>query len=234
MAEVYWDMEWKLQQQGFDYTYDKSLYDRLLHGDVGRVNGHLTAGMDYQRHLVRFIENHDERRAAEAFGIERSKAAAALALTLPGLRLVHEGQMEGRQAKLPVHLGRRRQEVPVDGLESFYRRLLAAVSHPVFHDGEWKLLKAGPVSAGNPGYLQAVCHQWVLGEERRIVAANLSDRPAQFFLPVEMPQLTGQNCRLCDLLNDERYARSGDDMLGQGVYVDLPAYDAHVFDVKTE
>lgn len=29
MAEVYWDLEWTLQQQGFDYTYDKRLYDRL-------------------------------------------------------------------------------------------------------------------------------------------------------------------------------------------------------------
>jgi hypothetical protein len=29
MAEVYWDMEWTLQQQGFDYCYDKRLYDRL-------------------------------------------------------------------------------------------------------------------------------------------------------------------------------------------------------------
>ena len=27
MAEVYWDLEWTLQQQGFDYAYDKRLYD---------------------------------------------------------------------------------------------------------------------------------------------------------------------------------------------------------------
>ena len=32
MAEVYWDLEWTLQQQGFDYTYDKRLYDRLEEG----------------------------------------------------------------------------------------------------------------------------------------------------------------------------------------------------------
>ena len=29
MAEVYWDLEWALQHQGFDFTYDKRLYDRL-------------------------------------------------------------------------------------------------------------------------------------------------------------------------------------------------------------
>src|SRR5262249_42233979 len=29
MAEVYWDLEWTVLQQGFDYAYDKRLYDRL-------------------------------------------------------------------------------------------------------------------------------------------------------------------------------------------------------------
>ncbi|HSR34734.1 MAG TPA: alpha-amylase, partial [Anaerolineae bacterium] len=232
MAEVYWDMEWKLQQQGFDYTYDKRLYDRLLHGDAGSVHAHLTAGMDYQQHLARFIENHDERRAAEAFAVERSKAAAVLALTLPGLRLIHEGQLEGRQVKLPVHLGRRRQEAPVEGLEPFYRRLLAALSHPVFHDGAWKLLDTGPTSADNSGYQRAVGHQWTLGEERRIVTVNLSEQPAQFFLPVDMPHLAGQNCLLRDLLNEKDYTWSGDDMLGRGLYVDLPGYGSHIFDVR--
>lgn len=30
MAEVYWDLEWTLRQQGFAYCYDKRLYDRLI------------------------------------------------------------------------------------------------------------------------------------------------------------------------------------------------------------
>src|SRR3954469_17665069 len=32
LAEAYWDLEYALQQQGFDHCYDKSLYDRLEHG----------------------------------------------------------------------------------------------------------------------------------------------------------------------------------------------------------
>ena len=38
MAEVYWDREYDLQQQGFDATYDKRLYDRLV-GDLPEVRG---------------------------------------------------------------------------------------------------------------------------------------------------------------------------------------------------
>ena len=43
MAEVYWGREWDLQQQGFDYTYDKRLYDRLVEGDALKVRDHLRA-----------------------------------------------------------------------------------------------------------------------------------------------------------------------------------------------
>src|SRR4029079_14671348 len=54
MAEAYWDLEYALQQQGFDYCYDKRLYDRLIHEDAGDVHGHLTADSAYQERLVRF------------------------------------------------------------------------------------------------------------------------------------------------------------------------------------
>lgn len=64
MAEVYWDLEWTLQQQGFDYCYDKRLYDRLRDGPATPVRDHLRAGLDFQDHLARFLENHDEPRAA--------------------------------------------------------------------------------------------------------------------------------------------------------------------------
>ncbi len=67
MAEVYWNLEWTMQQQGFDYAYDKRLYDRLREGHPQAVRGHLLAGLDYQNRLARFLENHDEPRAAATF-----------------------------------------------------------------------------------------------------------------------------------------------------------------------
>lgn len=189
LAEVYWDLEWELQQQGFDYTYDKRLYDRLLQGDPVAVRLHLEADLDYQRHLARFIENHDERRAIEAFGVERSQAAAVLALTLPGLRLLHEGQLEGRRVRLPVQLGRRQPEDPLPGLEAFYRRLLAALRHPVFHEGQWRLLRPREGGAGNATHHQVLAHRWSLGEAHRITVVNLASQPAQCYLPLELPDL---------------------------------------------
>ena len=59
LAEVYWDLEWTLQQQGFNFTYDKRLYDRLRGCRARPVREHLGAGLDYQDRLARFLENHD-------------------------------------------------------------------------------------------------------------------------------------------------------------------------------
>src|SRR5215204_6789473 len=62
IAEAYWDLEWPLQKQGFDYCYDKRLYDRLLHDDAESVRSHLLADLSDQEQLVPFSENHDEPR----------------------------------------------------------------------------------------------------------------------------------------------------------------------------
>ena len=139
IAEAYWDLEWELQQQGFDHCYDKKLYDRMEHGDAENVRLHLLADRAYQDGMVRFIENHDEPRAAAAFPPGKARAAAVAVLTLPGARLLHEGQLEGRKVRLPVFLGRRPEERTDETLRAFYERLLGVVTRDPFHDGEWRL-----------------------------------------------------------------------------------------------
>ena len=150
MAEVYWDLEWELLQQSFDYCYDKKLYDRLLARDAAAVRGHLWADMAYQNRLVRFLENHDEPRAAHDLPVPVHQAAAIITYLTPGLRFFHEGQLEGRRIKVSMHLGRRPDE-PVDPvLQEFYRKLLACLKRPEVRDGSWQLLEVRLAWDGNP------------------------------------------------------------------------------------
>ena len=144
MAEVYWDLEWTMQQQGFDYAYDKRLYDRLREGHARPVREHFHAGLDYQGKLARFMENHDEPRAAAAFAPGMHEAAAIITYLSPGLRFFHQGQFEGRRKRISPHLVRAPLE-PTDGaLQRFYDRLLAALRHPTVRDGDWRLLECAP------------------------------------------------------------------------------------------
>ena len=135
LAEVYWDLEWTLQQQGFDYTYDKRLYDRLVEGHARPVREHLHAGLDFQDRLARFLENHDEPRAAATFAPEVHRAAAVLTFLTPGLRFFHQGQREGKRVRIPVHLGRGPDEAVEPGIAAFYDRLLECLKDPAFRDG---------------------------------------------------------------------------------------------------
>jgi hypothetical protein len=230
IAEAYWDREWDLQQQGFDYCYDKRLYDRLQHENACAVKQHLQADLSYQERLVRFIENHDEPRAATAFPDRKARVAAVTIATLPGARLFHQGQFEGRRIRLPVFLSRRPPE-PVDAdLQNFYKTLLAAVAQPVFKQGEWRLGE-GYGWPDNRSYLNLVAWGWRLGEERRLVIVNLAEirSQAQVLLPWE--DLAGRTWRLTEAFTGEIYKRDGRELGQSGLFVDLEAWQFHFFQV---
>jgi glycosidase len=103
IAEVYWKWERKLLALGFDYCYDKTIYDHLVDNASVQLFHDLHTSPDYQMHLLRFIENHDEPRAAKIFTRPRHYAAAFMLATLPGAVMYHQGQLEGYRIKLPVH-----------------------------------------------------------------------------------------------------------------------------------
>lgn len=140
MAEVYWGLEGALQAKGFDYTYDKVLYDHLVSRRAAEIHGHLATRSGFHEHAMRFIENHDEQRAASVFGKAQGRMAAALILTLPGATLLHHGQEFGWQKRLPVQLRRRPLEPTDYELESTYRLLIRIASDSVVQDGKWEML----------------------------------------------------------------------------------------------
>jgi hypothetical protein len=232
IAEAYWDMEWTLQQQGFDFCYDKRLYDRIMGGDVAGVRAHLTAGTDYQSRLVRFLENHDEPRVADRLPISIERAAAVAIATLPGATLWHEGQFESRRVHPPVFLSRRpAEELDLD-LANWYRRLLAVVDAGQVRSGGWQLLAA----AGWPDNDSArslLAWSWTGddGGRRHLVVINFSGEPAAGRIQLGWPDLAGRTWHLTDLLSDASFDRGGDEMAESGLFADLPPWQFHLLAV---
>ena len=232
IAEAYWDLEWELQQQGFDFCYDKRLYDRLEHDNAESVRLHLCADSAYQAKLLRFIENHDEPRAAATFSPEKERAATVTMATLPGARLFHEGQFEGRKVRLPVFLGRRPPEPADPALQAFYKRLLHAIDAPVFRGGQWALCNRTGWP-DNPSYQNLVAWSWVEANDRYLIVVNLSDSAAQARVQVPWDELRGKTWRLVDALSDATYDRNGDEMRDPGLYVDLKPWDCQLFRLQS-
>jgi len=228
IAEAYWDLEWELQQKGFDFCYDKKLYDRLEHASAESIRLHLCADLAYQGKLLRFIENHDEPRAAASFAPAQERAAALTTSTLPGIKLFHEGQFEGRKVRPPVFLDRRPHE-PVDpNLQSFYKKLLGAINRPVFREGEWSLCERTGWP-DNTSFQNLVAWNWRKGDERYLIVVNLSDGLVQARVQVRWADVGGGKWQLLDALSGTRYERDGDEMLSPGLYVELRPWNYHFF-----
>jgi len=233
MAEAYWDREWDLQQLGFDYCYDKRLYDRLEHGGAESVRLHLCAEPTYQAKLVRFIENHDEPRAASAFPGAKEEAAALTASTIPGARLFHEGQFEGRRIRTGVFLRRCPDEQPDEARHRFYKTLLKAIDDPLFHSGEWRLCQCTGWP-DNPTFRNLVAWCWEQGEDRAIVVVNLSGAPAQGRVHLPWHDLQKTTWQLRDCLSHENYIRDGLELDQRGLYVALDAWKGYLFRCSRE
>ncbi|WP_447971480.1 alpha-amylase family glycosyl hydrolase [Nitrospira sp. M1] len=235
MAEVYWDREWDLQQLGFHFTYDKRLYDRLCHSSPGEIVAHLKADGSYQSHLVRFLENHDEPRSASTFGNIRLLAVSTLIATLPGMRLYHQGQLEGQRIRLPVQLARMKEELLDHETMEVYGHLLRMTNEEVFHEGQWRLLMIQ--SVGDSTFENLLGYEWVSRSAHKIVVVNLGSIRSQGFLHFldnsetdnDLPSLFTYR----DHLSGQTYISNYQDIVRQGLYISLEPFGAHIFSAST-
>ena len=232
MAEVYWDMEWNLQQQGFNYAYDKRLYDRLRENEARKIKEHFYAELSYQDKLARFLENHDEPRAAATFENNIHKASAVLTFLSPGLRFFHQGQFEGRKKRISPHLVRAPHEQLDSDLGKFYADLLTVIKNPVFRDGQWHLLQPYPAWEGNETSESYIAFAWKdANNSMALVVVNFASHASQCYIRVPFSELSGDLIRFRDLMSTAVYDRSGNDVIEKGMYFDMPAWGFHIFEV---
>jgi len=230
MAEVYWDLEWTLQHQGFDYTYDKRLYDRLRDGRPAAVRDHLKAASEYQERMARFLENHDEPRAAAIFSKEVHKAAAIITFLSTGLRFFHQGQFEGHTKRISPHLIRGPVISADKDIQEFYQRLLEVLRNPVVHQGQWQLLQCDAGWEGNWTWECFICFSWQNEkDEPLLVAVNYSSNQSQCYLRLPFKNLKNRSFRLSDKLSDIAYDREGAQLTEHGLFLDMAPWQAQVF-----
>lgn len=174
IGEVYWDLEWTLQQQGFDYCYDKRLFDRIKIRDYLEIRNHLNATWDYQSKLIRFLENHDESRFRENFPIIEQIPYISMLFSLPGAHLLHFGQEKGFSKKIPVQLGIYPNETLDSELVSCYNKLFSFLGSSFGREGKWILLgKDSKTQNQNIGYIGQA---WCIGKELILILSNLSSK----------------------------------------------------------
>ena len=234
LAEAYWGLEPRLQELGFDYTYDKALYDGLVARDTAGAQCHLL-GMSAEAvaRSAHFLENHDEPRIASILSPAEHRVAALLILGLPGMRFLYDGQLAGARRKIPVQLARRPEEPAQAEIANLYDQLLTRLPGSAVGHGKGELLKPRAAWPDNPTAQNFVIVQWqsrARGFE--VVVVNLAPHRSQCYAPLTVQHLATHNWAMKDLLGQEFYKRSGDDLQNQGLYLDLPAHGAQLFQFK--
>ncbi|MGH9715997.1 MAG: alpha-amylase family glycosyl hydrolase [Candidatus Acidiferrales bacterium] len=229
LAEAYWGTEQRLLDLGFSFAYDKSFYDSVRDMNAPNVRSALSASLDYQNHLARFLENHDEHRAVEVFGKDRMVSVGTLMGTIPGMRFYHQGELEGLSTYLPITLQMAAPRPPDTVISRFFEKLLRVTNEDVFHHGSWNLLPVVADSDDSSGNL--IAHEWRSDKAWKVIVVNLSGRSSQGRIQFGGRQLSASEYVFYDELNEVRYLRDAGDLRGPGVFVRRDGFGAHLFDV---
>jgi len=234
LAEAYWGLEGKLQSLGFDYTYDKRLYDFLVEKHFWDVQPHLLgAPPEYIARSAHFLENHDEPRVAPKLADAEHRAIPLTILGLPGMRFLQHGQLTGTRIRPPVQLGRCTIEPVIEHIAEHYEKLLTTLRESFVGRGEWKILQPRAAWDGNPTAQCFVLVQWQSKpDEFDLVVVNLAPHQSQCYAPLDIAKLAGFNWRMRDRLGDEAYERAGKDLAERGLFLDVPPHAAQLFHFK--
>lgn len=234
LGEVYWDMEWDLLNQGFDFTYDKRLYDRLRIGDASLLRAHLAADESYQSRMLRFLENHDEPRAASVFPLPKHRAAATLMLLSPGMKLLHDGQIEGFRKHLSPHLVRAPIEPVNTEVRSLYLELLPWMMRLQREARDWRSIEPEEAWHGNATFRNYVVGVRSQGERPPVwvLAVNYSDEASQCHVRLPFDGLANRSWTFTNRLGRGAYDWHGRDLLGKGLYLEMDPWEVVLFEVQ--
>ncbi|MBI3307595.1 MAG: alpha-amylase [Candidatus Omnitrophica bacterium] len=225
IAEVYWGLEGALQEMGFDYAYDKTLYDRVRYETASQIQNHLQTEDLYYHRALRFIENHDEPRSANVFGPERARATAVILSTVPGMRLFYDGQMEGKTVQLPITLVREPRTAADGNMVAFYEKLLRAVKQEAYHAGEWRILEIAQASQNNISHQHLLAWSWSTDKDLKIVIINYSRVPSQgrLKIPHFFPAVNG--IKFSEEITGKKFYFAEQDLYQQGMAIDMEPWE---------
>ncbi len=231
IAEAYWNRENDLAEIGFDYVYDKKLYEVIIQENIPLLNEYIKLNFKYKKNRFLFIENHDEQRSAAIFPIEKLKAAATLIYTLPASKLIYDGQLEGRKYRHAIQLKRIFDEQINYDLLNFYKLLFTEIKKSSIQNGYFKFLSPQPAWENNPAYRNFIIYIYENDDlEKDLVVINFSPYQSQCKVKIESLDLINKKFLIKDRLSSEKYIRDGNEMLYKGLYLDLKPYQSQIFE----
>jgi hypothetical protein len=133
-----------------------------------------------------------------------------------------------------MHLGRRPDEAKDPKTLAFYEQLLDALKLHVMRLGRWRMLASEAAWAGNPTARNVLAFSWDLDSQRVLVTVNYGPTQSQCYVKLPWRDLAGDTFVLRDRLSDAKYVRPGDDLQNRGLYLDVPPWHTHLFELELQ
>ena len=220
MAEVYWDLEWTLQQEGFAYCYDKRLYDRLKEAKRGRFASTfwpVSIIRTSWRVFSKITTNRVLRPSFRGRSIRQPQSSPFYRLVcVSSIKVSSKGH--GCVYLCICIAARLSRSMPKS--QTFYARLLQILkTRTAFREGDWSQIQPQAAWPGNWTADDFIAYAWA-GKDgsRYIVVVNYASNQGQCRLFPPFPELRNRQVRLTDLMGDEVYDRDGTDMLDNDLY----------------
>jgi hypothetical protein len=127
----------------------------------------------------------------------------------------------------------RAPEESVDAsLQGFYENLMAVLRQPIFREGTWGLVEIVPAWEGNWTSDCFIAWIWQRDDgERRLVVVNYVGNQSQCYVGIPFADVIGSTVRLRDMMGPASFDRDGNDVVSRGLYLDLPPWGYHVFEL---
>ena len=111
------------------------------------------------------------------------------------MRFIFDGQLDGRQAQVPVQLGRWPDEPRNNHVRTVYEWGVGVCRSDELHEGEWRLLPPSP--AGDDTYETLIAYRWRASQALALVVVNLAAGSSQAYVPVAADLFPAAEYRLC-------------------------------------
>jgi hypothetical protein len=116
-------------------------------------------------------------------------------------------------------------------IQQFYERLLLVLNLQVVRQGHWKPLFARTAWDFNPTFQNVLGGQWSLGGQSLLVLVNYAPHPSQARFPLRFPRAGLSAVGVKDHLTGQTCLRDAPELSEQGLFVDLTAWGAHLFEL---
>jgi glycosidase len=258
LAEAFWLMEgYFVRTLGMHRVYNSAFMNMLRNEENAKYRTLIKNTLEFEpeilKRYVNFMNNPDERTALDQFGKgDKYFGICAMMATLPGLPMFGHGQIEGFAEKYGMEFRRAYwDEQPDPYLVERHKREISPLLHrrALFADVE-NFLLFDYYTTGGWVDENVFAYSNQMGDQRSLVVyhnkfaqtsgwirwsaatkSKSSDRLVQRTL-AEALGLTGGDGRFVvfrDQINGLEYIRSSQEIISQGLFLNLNAYEYHVF-----